>query len=480
LRVLIPVSRYTNFVQHSASDLASALRSLGHEPTILAEPAPHTLLSRLGYLRAWANTNPDLVLSINHPRWRTSSALPERAPSICWVQDAMPHLFEDAAAKQGKHDFLVGYRFHELTERFGYRADRVIDAVLPVSTEKFHDGPVAPDLQDRFICDVAFATRHSETPDAMVERLKADMPEGTPARAVVSQVYETLRTLIDHNDAAFTSAQFTQIAADALNETGTKTTDPKAIDEVIRLIAMPLADRLIRHRVIEWTAAICADRRWTFALYGSGWEKHPTLSEHARGELLHGEELRAAYRCAGVHLGVSAHSLLHQRIIECLFSGGRVLCYRRFADLADARFRLFGRLASATPDRHDEAGDPVYEAQAHPGVREHLARFDRFGYPEPRRSADAISLDRRYLEHFKRFPMANDLGYDAVATNLLDNHSFANRDELERMLDRTLNRSEQDAEATRDLRTAAIDYWSTRSNLTRVLQAVADATGSSE
>ncbi|MFG0291748.1 MAG: hypothetical protein ACF8MJ_01190 [Phycisphaerales bacterium JB050] len=76
--------------------------------------------------------------------------------------------------------------------------------------------------------------------------------------------------------------------------------------------------------------------------------------------------------------------------------------------------------------------------------------------------------------------MANDLGYEAVATNLLDNHSFANRDELEHMLDRTLSRSEQADRATRDLRTAAIDYWSTRSNLTRVLQAVTDATGSSE
>ncbi|XOV76750.1 MAG: hypothetical protein ACFHWZ_07895 [Phycisphaerales bacterium] len=215
LRVLIPVSRHSNFVRHSASDLAEALRSLGHQPTILTEPEPHRVLSRLGYLRAWAETNPDLVLTINHPRWRTSSALPERAVSVCWVQDAMPHLFEDAASKQGEHDFIVGYRFHELTERFSYRADRVIDAVLPVSTTKFHGGPVDDALRERFACDVAFATRQSETPEAMRDRLRAESGASPGMGAVIDHLDETLRGRIGAGAFSFTLKESHELARSA-------------------------------------------------------------------------------------------------------------------------------------------------------------------------------------------------------------------------------------------------------------------------
>lgn len=479
LRVVIPVSRHSNFVRHSASDLAEALRSLGHHPTILTEPEPHRVLSRLGYLRAWADTNPDLVLSINHPRWRTSSALPERAPSICWVQDAMPHLFEDAASKQGEHDFIVGYRFHELTERFGYRSDRVVDAVLPVSTTKFHDGPVDDALRERFTCDVAFATRQSETPEAMRNRLRADMPANSPASLAVDRAFEILRERIDTDAAAFTAGEFATIAQQSLEGAGARSDDARALDEVIRLIVMPLADRLLRHLVVAWTAEICKKRGWSFALYGSGWENHPTLARHARGELTHGEELRAAYRCAGVHLGASAHSLVHQRTVECLFSGGRVICYRRLADLADTRFRLFARLASTTPDRTADDGGPEYLADRNPDVAEHFARYERLGRCEGRRFGDALRLKREHLDRFRQTPMAGDDAFDTVGRAIIDGFSFATRAELESMIERSLHPSPADEDRVRELRDHAACCWGAKHVLAGVLQRVAAGTASS-
>ena len=477
LRVLIPVSRHSNFVRHSASDLADALKELGHIPTILTEPEPHRVLSRLGYLRAWASTEPDLVLSINHPRWRTASALPERAPSICWVQDAMPHHFEDAAAQQGEHDFVVGYRFHELTDRFGYRADRVIDAVLPVSTAKFHGGPVDPALAERFRCDVAFATRQSETPEAMATRLRADMPEGSAASGAVDHAFGTLRELISSDRATFTLREFQEVARSALEAVDAQPDDPRALDEVIRLIVMPLADRLVRHRVVEWAAEICTEQNWDLALYGSGWDRHPTLARFARGELDHGDELRAAYRCAGVHLGASAHSLVHQRTIECLLSGGKMLCYRRLADLADARFRLLGRLAGRTPDRIDESGDPEYLASKHADVRAHFERYERFGRTEGRRFGDAIRLKHEFLERFRESPLAGDTSFDAVACSILDGFSVASRDEFASMLERALTPSDGSDSELASLRDEASKCWSTTDGLRRVLQDVAAAIG---
>lgn len=476
LRVLIPVSRHSNFVRHSASDLAEALRSLGHVPTILTEPEPHRVLSRLGYLRAWADTNPDLVLTINHPRWRTSSALPERAVSVCWVQDAMPHLFEDAASKQGEHDFIVGYRFHELTERFGYRPDRVIDAVLPVSTTKFHGGPVDADFRERFTCDVAFATRQSETPEAMRDRLRSDMPANSPAALAVDRAFEILHDLISNDDAAFTTAEFNRVALEAVDAC---IDDARSLDEVVRLIVMPLADRLLRHRVVDWAAEICENRGWSLALYGTGWDRHPTLAHHARGELNHGEELRTAYRCAGVHLGASAHSLVHQRTVECVLSGGRVLCYRRLADLAEMRWRLLTRLAGGTPDRTLDDGSPIFDSASHAVVREHLSRWDRFGRNEGLRCETGIRLKPEFMDHFRSSRPIADEQVVGVCDAIIDHASFGSSDELESMLERALDKGDAFEHTTARIRTDAVDAWSTEPVLRRVLQDIASAAGAS-
>jgi hypothetical protein len=473
--VLIPVSRYTNFVQHSAADLGAALRSLGHEPTILAEPAPHTLLSRLGYLRAWASANPDLLLSINHPRWRTSSALPERAPSICWVQDAMAHLFEDAATKQGKHDFIVGYRFHELTERFSYRADRVIDAVLPVSTEKFHDGPVDPELQKRFTCDVAFATRQSETPDAMRDRLRAEA-SGSPAMIrVIDHLFESLRERIDRAELSFTLKDCHELSREALQAVGHSEPEPEAVDEVYRLVLMPLADRIVRDLVAHRTAAICDRRGWSFALYGTGWENHPTLARYARGELAHGEHLRAAYQCAGVHLHASAHSLVHQRSIECLFSGGRILCYRRPCDAAVVRRHTFGTLLTTTaPDRIDGDGTRVYSISSHAVLSDYTAMLNHLGVGEPWLHDGEIRIPETNIELLSQIAARpTNTGLARLTRLLLKRFSFDDADTMEASLEAVLNGGTPADDA--ELRTVSHENYASNQVVAAILASLRDA-----
>lgn len=80
-------------------------------------------------------------------------------------------------------------------------------------------------------------------------------------------------------------------------------------------------------------AAICARRGWRLNLYGRGWASHPTLAAFARGEAQHGEDLRAAYRQAGVHLHASINGNTHQRLAECALSGGLPLVRIKHDDL---------------------------------------------------------------------------------------------------------------------------------------------------
>lgn len=477
LRVLLVASRHTTFVRHSAFDMASALQSLGHRAELLTEPDAHSTHSRLAYLRAYADADPDLVILVNHPRWRLGGALPGRAPSVCWVQDAMPHLFEEARDRQGEHDFLVGYRFPETVERFGFRADRVIDAPLPVNREKFHDAPVSPSLRDRLTCDVAFATRQSETPEAMVERLVSQAGADSPNGALVRCVWDLVRSRFEDGESFMNAAEMEGLAKDAIGASGSVDPDPRTVDRTVRLLVLPLIDRVIRHRVVAWAAEICEEHGWSLALYGSGWDQHPTLSRYARGELLHGEELRSAYRGAGVHLNASAHSLIHQRVVECLLSGGRMLCYRRRVDVLERRWRLLADLARNTaPDAHEPDGSALYHAKSHAAVEEHLARWERLGMEEVQRRGDSIRIDARFFEHFRGLDCGwVDPELYGLGTAMIDQASFASRDELETRLTRAMEqRTAFDADLD-PVRSVAGELYDVRGVIKRVLQAVATA-----
>ncbi|MFU8830154.1 MAG: hypothetical protein ACNA8P_12075, partial [Phycisphaerales bacterium] len=471
LRVLMPVSRYTNFVRHSATDLGAALESLGHTVTTLTEPDPHSTLSRLAYLEAFAALQPDLILLINHPRWRLAGALPDRAASICWIQDAMGHLYEDVRSKQGPLDFFVGHRFHELIDRFGYRADRMIDCCVPVSSTKFHNGLVSPELTTRFTCDVAFATRHSETPEAMVDRLTREAGPGSIMARIIERTSEQLHELFESGEPSFMLRETQRLAADSFRAATGRDPDDRSIDEVSRLVVMPLADRIVRHRVIGWAAEICDRRRWTLALYGTGWEHHPTLGRYARGELPHGEELRAAYQCAGVHLHASAHSLIHQRVIECLFSGGRVLCYERAIDAAVIRRHVLGNLLrTTTPDSIEPDRSHCYSIDRHIELVAYLARCEQLGLVEAWMTENQIRIPADRVDPF--IGSASD-AHDTVQASLtdmiLDRWSFKGFESLEASLCSLLSpREKEPAADCGDIRDTAWNGYSNECVVARV------------
>src|SRR5262249_16387321 len=95
---------------------------------------------------------------------------------------------------------------------------------------------------------------------------------------------------------------------------------------VLRTYAFPMADRMLRHQTAAWAASLARERGWRLRLYGRGWDTAAAFEEFARPGIAHGEALRACYRAAAAHLHVSAHTLTHQRVMECALSGGLPLC----------------------------------------------------------------------------------------------------------------------------------------------------------
>lgn len=332
LRVLVPTTRYSTFIRHSAEDLAAALRRAGAEARVLMEPDACSSLAATALTRVVAEWQPDAVVQINYPRSTAADLVPANLPWICWIQDAMPHLFtRDAGAAQGALDFVVGHLHEELFDHFGWPRSRALYSPVTASSGKFHAGPVDAARAQRFACDVAIATNHSQTPeDYLAAWLR--VPGDDALKRAVHFLAPAVRDVVERCGREPALEAITAAVTAGLGQAGLRP-GPDLVTRVLNQVARPYADRLIRHQTIHWAAAIAARRGWRLHLYGRGWEAHPTLGRFARGEAGHGEDLRAAYQCAAAHLHASINANTHQRLSECALSGGLPLVRLKHDDL---------------------------------------------------------------------------------------------------------------------------------------------------
>lgn len=341
-RVLVCTTRYSTYLQYSSADLVEALRSMGLEAELLIEPDCSSRFATVGYLQMMRTFRPDLVVLINHFRDSLRECIPPEVPFVCWIQDAMPHHFVPGAGlKQGKRDFVAGHLHPEMFTRGGFDRSRAVAFPVVVSTAKFHSGAVDRALRDRYACEIAFVSHHSESPERMHERLltEARHSAGMAAGQDVIRVLELLRErvmaigedamgerLLADESARDQQVRLRRAVADVISTQAGRAAREDEITPIFRQYALPLAERVLRHQTVRWAAEVCRARGWRFGLYGRGWAGVEELADFARGEAMHGEELRAIYQCASVQLHVSISALVHQRIMECALSGGLPVC----------------------------------------------------------------------------------------------------------------------------------------------------------
>jgi hypothetical protein len=331
-RVMIVTSRYSTFVRHAADDLAQAVRGLGHHATVLMEPDAHATLTSCFYLDMVDRFDPDLIVGINYPRSAMGDALPDGWPYVCWVQDAMPHLFAGGGPRATALDFVAGHVYAEALERLGYARERVLEHPVSVSPSKFHAGAVDASARARFECEIAYVSHRSETPAAFHERFVRESGMRGPALAALERARERAEDVIRRWPTCEGASEIAPIADQLAAELG-KRGDARVIDMLRHQYVAPLAEQLLRHETLEWAATIARENGLRLRVFGKGWERHPTLAEFAGGELGHGDELRACYQLAACHLHASLGGCGHQRVAECAMSGGVALCRRSWAEL---------------------------------------------------------------------------------------------------------------------------------------------------
>lgn len=448
LRVLIATCRFTTVLGSMAHDLAESLRKQGCRVELLIEPSDHRRLSPLGYSRLLDTFDPDVILAPNYTRRDLekvitgshepppeSRVLPVGVPFVVWVQDAMPHLLSaSAGAAIGPLDLTMGYITSEMIDQFGYPRDSLVAAPLPASTDKFDAERIDPALRDRFACDVAMITHHSETPEALRDRLLTEL-SGSP---VVRRMASDLIPALD------------EIARNAMNPPGIapavrslmekeSSLDPESREVLIQNFAMRYVDRVLRHEAALWCARICENRNWAFRIFGKNWESHPDLARYASPPLSHGSELAAAYNAAGITLHVSAIGSFHQRLIECALAGGVPILRRTHAAVAAARRHMMLRLIQKQqPDEITDPGDGFgrvfwYDHLASAETAQYTSLMQRLGFRVNERIAVRDPDTDPRLAHDPPMTPESDAGW---LLGGLDEASFASAEELETLIER--------------------------------------------
>jgi hypothetical protein len=336
LRVLLPTTRYSTYIQHAAGDLAHTIRGLGHETLVVTEPDDTSTMATLGMLRAIDRFRPDVVFFINTIRPQSSAWLPACVPAITWVQDPMPALFNRAMARgMGPRDAIVGHLHPEMLERLGVPRERTLYSTVLASDAKFHPGPADPRDAERFACEIAYVSHRSETPEALARRLTDSDPAGGLTRTLTEHLAPRVIELARGCDVRGPSLLpgLLDLTREALTAHASKDAPEHILSDLLHQITHPLAELALRHQMLEWAADLCEARGWRLHIYGRGWESHPLLARHARGELPHDESLRVAYSSARLHLHAGLGGVYHQRVLECALSGGCTLARLKPDDL---------------------------------------------------------------------------------------------------------------------------------------------------
>jgi hypothetical protein len=327
VRVLLPTTRYSTYVQHAASDIAATLRTLGCEASVLVEPDEHSLLTPLALLQAFERFQPDIVLFINTLRSQLPDVAPPMTTVVTWVQDAMRHLFQSgSASKVTERDFIMGHLHPEMIQTLAIATNRTLETPVLASQIKFHEKPVEEDLRRKFACEVAYVSHQSETPQAFAARAVASAGDGT-ARHLISELTPIVTDMACaadvHGEQLLPALR--QLVEQKLRKIGGQASVERIGADVLHQVVHPIAERALRQQMIGWAADLCDSRGWRLHLYGRGWERHERFAKYAKGELSHDESLRAAYQCARVHLHAGLGGMYHQRVLECALSGGCTL-----------------------------------------------------------------------------------------------------------------------------------------------------------
>jgi hypothetical protein len=334
-RVMFLTTRFSTVLQYSTADAARGFEELGWEARVMIEPSPRHRLSRIA-MRQWlAEFKPDLVFQIDHLRHEHGGMFPENLPFVCWIQDHKENLTQtEAGAKIGAREFVLTGAAYRYTKQFAYPARQVIS--VPKVTR-------VPQRPLRWECD---------GPDLVYVSHCSHRPEDALARVLESSGINALgNTLIRHTGNRLiehyaqgksiqTNYDMRRFVQQMEQECGIQS--QRGQTYLVHILYERLNSPLYRQQALTWAARLADREGLKLAIYGKGWEKHPTLGRFAAGEIEYGPALEALSRRAKILLQLEPYACYtHQRMLDCLVAGGFALVREHLFNTLPQEIGLF-------------------------------------------------------------------------------------------------------------------------------------------
>ncbi len=316
LKILGITSRYTTFLQYSMRDWLAAFERLGHRTKLAIEDADHQVPNNLARCRVISDFKPDLILPIDHYRQEIGS-IPDCIPTVMWIQDNLANIFSPKAGEaQGPRDFCVGFGKLQLTQRHGYPRQRFLPANIGVNTQRFSSTDLSADEIRQFGCDVSYVS-HASVPADVLLKLQTDKLGSPQGARLFNDMYDRLIAHYETGGPALDEPILKQMLNESLGATHCKIDEPTRT-QILTVFGQSINNAIFRHQALRWISDLGVDLR----LYGTGWEKHPQLSRHARGIANNQTQLRAIYQASKINLQITASGAVHQRLLDGLAAGG--------------------------------------------------------------------------------------------------------------------------------------------------------------
>jgi len=319
LRLLLVSNKLSYFVRYSIRDIRMALEKLGARVLVLEEEDLIDRLTGPHQMRILAEFRPHGLLFIDHHRYESEAIHHAGLPFFCFVQDFMQTMIDEKiAVRVTDRDVFLGNMIYLLSA--GYPAASLVELPAWTNADLFTaaaDRPAATIAAD--VVFVSNITRHHQ---AAFNELHSFYAEREPAAArVVELVYERALALYRKDEMYSDWLRFRSLVYDLLAREKAQLASPQAF-------AVQVYDKIInamlRHQPLEWAAEAGLD----LALYGRGWEEHPSLGRFARGVVENGPALIDLYRGATINLHVNQYHIEHPRILDGLMAGAFFLIRR--------------------------------------------------------------------------------------------------------------------------------------------------------
>lgn len=333
LRILGVTSRYTTVLQYTMRDLLAAFRGHGHATELYIEPDSNAHFSPVRLAETVAAQQPDLVVLIDHLHREFAGVIPEQTPVLCWIQDQLPHLFNEQAGREVRPlEFVCGHGFPECITTLHYPPDRFLPAAIPTDPAALLDPHETDADLAPYRCDVMFATNATHTPEQIAARFCERAPQA--ARPILHAAFDTLRSVMNQPwfCGDFNYARLLEQCERDVGRTVTHSGYRAEIVDALRRVA----DQTLRERVVRWAAAWADASGRRLRLYGRGWDARPEFARFAAGFVPHGPLLGRAFRGARVSLHAGVNPAIHQRVLDGLCAGGFFLIAEKPIDTTHA------------------------------------------------------------------------------------------------------------------------------------------------